>query len=161
MKRAVYVIDASSLIRARESYPFNHFGDLWEQLELLIKHGRLRAPEQVREELDSGQDDLKKWARSQKPLFAPTDEALQNALRQIGERLPAFIAPPGRTKNYADPWVVALALQLGAAVITEEKGKGLGPGAVKVPDACKHFGLHHSRFQGLFAAENWTFRLER
>lgn len=161
MKRAIYVLDANSLIAAWDHYPQNHFGDLWGQLEVLIKHGRLRSPDQVLEELDAGDDALKQWAKGHRQLFHSADAPVQRSLQEVGQKLPDFVTGKGRSTNYADPWVVALARHLDATVVTEEKGKGLGPGAIKIPAACRAFGIRHSRFRGLFAAENWTFRLER
>ncbi len=158
MTTARYVIDANSLIQAWAVYPENHFPDLWAQLERLIAKKRLQSPAAVRDELDAGSDQLKKWAKQQKDFFVEHDEPLQTALRTVTS-MPGFVHPVGR-RNYADPWVVALGKQLGAIVITEEKGKGYAQGALKVPDMCKQLQVRHSRFQGLFASENWTFKLK-
>ncbi|MER2559916.1 MAG: DUF4411 family protein [Myxococcaceae bacterium] len=157
MTTARYVIDANSLIQAWAVYPENHFPDLWAQLERLIAKKRLQSPAAVRDELDAGSDQLKKWARQQKDFFVEHDEAVQKALRTV-MAIPGFVQPAGR-RNYADPWLVALGKHLGAVVITEEKGKGHTHGALKVPDMCRALQVHHSRFQGLFASENWTFKL--
>lgn len=159
MKKATYVVDSSSLIQAWEVYPENQFGDLWAQLEALIEQGRMRAPEDVRLELAAGADPLTKWAKAHKDLFYPTDERLLREMREVS-KLPGFVVTTGR-KNMADPWVVALARVRESVVITEEKGKGTGPGVVKIPDACKHFNLQHSRIQGLFARENWIFKITK
>ncbi len=154
-----YVIDANSLIQAWQVYPENHFPDLWAQLERLITKKRLQSPSAVRDELDAGSDQLKQWAKSQTGFFVEDSEALQTVLRSV-TALPDFVHPVGR-RNYADPWVVALGRHLGATVLTEEKGKGYAQGALKVPDMCRLLNVQHSRFQGLFASESWTFTLKK
>jgi hypothetical protein len=160
VKKRRYVIDANSLIQAWRSYPENHFSDLWERLEHLMTTDRLNSPELVGDELDAGDDALKKWVKQRNGFFKAIDEEQQQLLSAATRAFPSLGKSPGR-KNLADPWVVVLAQQLSATVITEEKGKGYGPGSVKIPDVCKHFNLLHGRFTGLFAAENWSFRLHQ
>lgn len=60
--QAVYSFDASSLIEAYHTYPFDRFPTLWEKLEALIKDDRLKMFELVFD--DEVKDvEIKEWCR--------------------------------------------------------------------------------------------------
>ena len=75
---------------------------------------------------------------------------------------PALVNPT-KAGREADPFVVAMALLLEEAggmfaptvvVVSQEKQN---PGKVKIPDACKHYGIEHLRARDIVVREDCHF----
>ena len=54
----------------------------------------------------------------------------------------------------ADPFIIARAHVIGAAVVTLE---GEPPNGAKIPNICRHFGIPCMSLEGFMEAEDWTF----
>ena len=156
---AGFVIDTSSLIRLSRENPRPRYPKIWDRAEDLIEKGLLRAPREVRLQLERGDDELAVWAKARVELFIDPNEAQTLRLEEILRRFPALI-DPDRTSPFADPWVVALALYLNSpessvprdswSVVAEEQPKGSG--STKIPDVCVAFGLEYVNLIGLFSS---------
>lgn len=134
-----FSFDTSALIEPwTRRYPPDVFPQIWQWLEYCIQEGTISAVDEVRHEILRQEDDLAAWAKTQAHLFAPADEAVQQALRRVLEVFPN-LADHERDRSGADPWVVAHALANGLSVVTyETRGKQNKP---KIPNACDHFGV--------------------
>jgi len=156
---ARFVIDTSSLIRLSRENPRPRYPKIWDRVEELSEKGLLRAPREVRLELERGDDDLTEWAKARFELFVDPDKAQTQRLEEILRRFPALV-DPDRTSPFADRWVVALALHGKAPesdapqdswiVVAEEQPKG--PGSTKIPDICAAFGIECINRIGLFSS---------
>ena len=73
----IYCVDTSSFIEMKESYPNDIFPNLWENIEKLCKNGRLIDPDEVKKEIEKGDDDLKKWIKRKniKKIFIESNES--------------------------------------------------------------------------------------
>jgi predicted nucleic acid-binding protein len=148
-----YSIDTSALITAwRFHYPPVRFPSIWRSLEGLIRSGDLRASPMVLAELKRGEDDLYEWACRQTDLFVVPDDEEQELMRAI---VPGLVKP-GEDRINADPFVVALAMRHGLAVVTQEKAKGPG-GQPTIPNVCAARGIRCFDILGLFEDCGWTF----
>lgn len=156
---ARFVIDTSSLIRLSRENPRPRYPKIWDRVEELIEKGFLRAPREVRLELERGDDELADWAKGRLEFFVDPDKAQTRCLEEILRSFPALV-DPDRTSPFADPWVVALALCWKSAVsntpedswivVAEEQPKGTG--STKIPDICAAFGLECINLIGLFSS---------
>lgn len=156
---ARFVIDTSSLIRLSRENPRSRYPKIWDRVEELIEKGLLRAPREVRLELERGDDELTEWAKARSELFVDPDKAQTQWLEEILRRFQALV-DPDRTSPFADPWVVALVLYLNSPehsvpenpwiVVAEEQPKGTG--STKIPDICAAFGLECINLIGLFSS---------
>ncbi len=156
---ARFVIDTSSLIRLSRENPRPRYPKIWDRVEELIEKGLLRAPREVRLELERGDDELTEWAEARFDLFVDPDKAQTRCLEEILRRFPALV-DPDRTSPFADPWVVALALHWNAEesdapedswiVVAEEQPRGTG--STKIPDICAAFGIECINLIGLFSS---------
>jgi len=159
----IYVIDSSALIDLRRDYPRKTFGKLWQRFADLAGAGRLIAPEEVRHEIGRRDDELKEWAASVDGLFVAPDDDFMACLSRVVAECPYLV---NLARRYAaDPWVVALALQMqeaeagkmfrAACHVVSHEVKAPQPGPLRIPDACDHFGLSHIRLVRIFEIEDW------
>ena len=114
-------MDTSSFVAAwREKYPIDVFPSFWEQLDLWAQESRLVSPDEVLRELEKREDGLWAWARQRAYLFRPLDSDVEEQLKIILSRYPRLV-DENEDKPNADPFVIALALVVGAVVVTEER----------------------------------------
>jgi hypothetical protein len=149
-----YCVDTSALIAAwSERYPIRRVPPFWERMDVLIKEGRLLAPEEVRLEITKKSDGLHGWVSERREMFVDLEEPIQARAKEILRAFPWLLKNvPG--KSPADPFVIALALERGLTVITEE-----APGGEKkprIPFVCEKMGLQCVNLIGLLDAEDWV-----
>lgn len=132
----VYCIDTSAVIRSwNEAYPIAHFPTFWQHIGELVAAGRLIAPIEVREELKRIDDGLGKWLGTHKTMFVAIDEAIQIRQKAILAKHKRLVDT--RKEHFAaDPWVIALALERNAVLVTEERPTG-SPSKPNIPDVCR------------------------
>lgn len=152
---ALYCIDSSSMIYAwTEGYRPAFAKIFWASLSSDIDVGTVIAPDEVKREISSKDDGLKGWAKQHSQLFVPIDEEQQLIVREILERHP-YIAKKHKMAHHADPWVIALAKQKGAVVVTEEKhGSPSKPG---IPRVCEEFEVTYRTLADMIEARGWEF----
>ncbi|GBD03457.1 hypothetical protein HRbin19_00743 [bacterium HR19] len=147
-KEEIYCIDASSIINLfRHSglryspYPEDIFPGLWEKLEKLIKTGRLisLSHNTVLKEVRERDDEAKKWCEKHKKIFKDIDDCQISKIEDIKTQYSkrhweAEINRKGR--EWADPWVIALAICEEALIISDEKNA-----PDRIPYIANHFGI--------------------
>ncbi|MGH9155349.1 MAG: DUF4411 family protein [Acidimicrobiales bacterium] len=151
-----YVFDTSALITAwTEQYPPDTFPALWDSMDGLVQHGRLKAPEEVLKELKSQDDVLHGWVTARTgQMVVPTSRAVMlevSAILADHEHLTK--TGPGRGK--ADPFVIALAAQSGCPVVTQERGGTASK--PKIPYVCGQRGVPCMNVLAVLRAEGWSF----
>ena len=165
MSGHLYCIDTSSLIDLK-LYPRDLFGPLWVFLEEIIAAERLIAPNEVLRELEKGDDEIYKWALTQKKAFVDLTPELGTVLSEVLTDIPELAKTIAiRPGPYADPLVVALALlrvRSGASkctVVTQERIGGVG--SVKIPNLCSRYGISPVVLLDMVRLEGLTFELKR
>jgi hypothetical protein len=134
-----YIIDASTWITAGRRHPPDIFVALWQRLDAGIKDGSLRSPEEVRHELERGEDNLAQELRKRGDVFVLLDAAQMTAVREVQAQTP--LAVDEGERNRADAFVVALARTVNGTVVTGERPRRAATAPHKIPDACQHFGV--------------------
>jgi hypothetical protein len=158
---AIYCADTSALIDLRRRYPPKVFGALWTEVERLINRGRLIAPREVLRELQRGDDEMYKWAKTHERMFVDLDEEQMALVREIQGAFPRWIDHEADAP-IADPFVIALARRqtlLNAGdprVVVSHENPG-GPGATRIPNVCERYGIEHLQLVDLFIREGWSF----
>ena len=143
----IYSVDTSVLIEAwRRRFPPDVLPVVWRRLEGLVSDGVLIATEEVYLELQQKDDEVTAWARARESMFVPLDEAIQLKAREILAAHPRLVGQ-NKTRNRADPFVIALGALKGCPVVTEEQSK---PTAPKIPDVCAALGVRCMNLIDLF-----------
>lgn len=156
----VYSIDTNSLMdwQAR-FYPTDVFVSLVGRMDGLIASGQLVAAELVYEETGAvGPAGLIEWARNHKGIFVPTADLLTDALA-IQNQFPGLRDPKAEYEE-ADAYVIALARQRDAIVVTQETSaaeKTRPRRSHFIPDVCRELGIPCISLLGMMRKEGWTF----
>src|SRR5262245_60863015 len=132
-----YCWDTSAWIHSwvRTSPP-DIFVSLWERLDAAIGTGDILSPDEVLVELERQEGDtLLAWVRYRREgLIAPLTADIQTHVGSIGAAFPPFVAGDEDT-NFADPWVIGLAMAQGLTVVTQERRPG-SPDSPTIPRVC-------------------------
>lgn len=157
---AIYAIDTSSLMDwYARYYPTDTFPGILQAIEGLISAERLAAPGLVKEEIEAvGPTGLKEWVGDHPALIVPTGEVLAAAVAIQNQF--AGLRDPKAEYEEADAYVIALAQQRGAVVVTQET-----PASEKrnpkrthyIPDVCRELGIASVSLLGLMRREQWRF----
>jgi hypothetical protein len=152
---AIYSVDSSALIHGwRRVYRPKNFGSVWEQMDTLIKHGRLRSSIEVYNELEKKDDEIFKWCRDRKEaMFVEIDDDVQRHVARIMKSYPRLV-DTAKGRSGADPFVIALAATAKPTmvVVTEEH-----PGKTKIPDVCNAEKIDCCGLADLIEREDWKF----
>lgn len=152
----LYCIDTSAFIHAWNSYPPRIFPCLWRALEGYVEQERLLAPTMVYDEfvkavhLGKDMDPSFHWLKSRKAkLFRKPAASVQSIQQAIVRRHPSWALIEG---NDADPWVIALAEDRQAIVVSNESWpKQNEP---KIPSVCQERGVEHHTFLKFIVKED-------
>ena len=101
------------------------------------------------------EDDLFKWAKSQKKLFHVLDAETQVALREVMAQFPRLVNTQ-KERSTADPVVIALARVKSFAVITGEKAAG-NDARPRIPNVCDFYSVRHLTLPELIRERRWRF----
>ena len=153
----LYVIDTCAILDwLRRYYPKDVFPVLWHKLNSLITSRRMISPYEVFKEIEIGDDWILEWANQHKYMFLSPSANEQKYVSTIiiGNKIKA----PKRKRSglWADPWVVALAWDRQAIVVTGEQPAGSSPPS-KIPDMCRILGIECTDLLGMMRREKWTF----
>lgn len=156
-----FVIDASSLIDLNKFNPLDIYEKPWEKLEKLIDDGMLFSSIEVFKELVRKDDILADWIKKHKKMFKPITKKQTETVSQILRKYPSIINV--KKENAADPWVIALAVELSEQktlvtvkwlVVTEEQKRG---NRVRIPLICEDYNIDYLKIFDMFRRKGWKF----
>lgn len=154
-----YVVDACTIIDlARRKFPQHIFEAVHAKIEELIKQGLLVSPQEVYNELARQRaevDPTLDWADAHKPIFKDITESQDACLAKIMGDFPNFVKVHSEDFD-ADPIIVALAMDRGWKVVTEET-RSKTPQKVKIPDVCSHYDIPCMNMFEFFEDNGWKF----
>ena len=165
----LYCADSSALIDLhRRLYPRRHFPSLWDQLDALVRSGRLMICEEVFRELDVSDDELITWLKRNKRIIRSYDALQESYVTKVLAEFPELVDVTRPTGVDADAFVVGLALAeteraqldlFGRAVrVVCHEGANRPKGKKSnIPRACQHYGLTVWTMLDLISAEDWVF----
>jgi len=119
-----YCLDANVLIQAwRTYYSPRLCTDYWLVLDELGNQYRIFIVQEVFDEIDRIEDGLKEWLKESRIPIRKTDDAVGVCLKTIysAHEEHRKLVDNTRNRSLADPWIIAHALNEGAAVVTKEE----------------------------------------
>ena len=153
----MYVVDTSSLIDLQENYPRNIFPKVWTNFESLIQGGNIVAPIEVFREISPSNTVLHRWCMNYRRIFHQNNQTIINFVAEIMRDFPNLV-DPNKMGPVADPFIIALARQLGGRqldvpiIITQEKNR-----PNKIPHVANSYNITSMDLLDFFNNENWQF----
>ena len=159
----VYVFDTSSFIVLSHYYN-DRFPSLWKRINDEVKFGRIISVKEVFNEIESygPETNLKTWVRENKKIFYPmTGEAGEESqiVSDIFREYPKFqnmISQKSlqQGRPVADPVIVAKAIHIKGAVVSEETFQKDG---IKIPNLCQIQKISCFKLKEFMEKQNWKF----
>lgn len=146
-----YVLDSSSIIAGHtELYKADTFPDIWINQKNLILNNRIYIPAEVRDEVNNRIDDASDWLDETAGAgFNPTptqDESVNVRWVSLAREYPSMATG-------ADLWVIAWALELQAAAVSQEAPNRRN----RIPMVITENGGTGINLSGLIYREGWRF----
>jgi Domain of unknown function (DUF4411) len=146
-----YLLDANIFIEAHmRYYPFDIGPGFWDALLAHHDKKRIFSIQQVKDELDEGDDRLTQWANDTAPktFFKKTaDKAVVDWYKKIVQwvtQQPQFTAEAqAQFASVADGWLIAYAKSNGLVVVTHEKPSAQVKARVPIPNVCDEFKVEY------------------
>lgn len=140
-----YCLDTNFFIEAWNKYYSPEFcSGYWEIIDELAKQGIVFITQEVKKEIDKGDDNLKKWLKDKHYIVKPIDENVQLNLKKIyaKDKSHQYLANNVKNRSIADPWVIAHAMSENAVVVTKEYlSTSKNPQKIKIPDVCENMNV--------------------
>jgi hypothetical protein len=139
----VFCLDTSFLVNGwQKQYSPDVFPVIWDELDKLMRQGRLSSCDEVYRDLEKQDDGLFAWAKVHRSIFCTPEKRTLESLKVILEAFPNYSAVGGKISR-SDPWIIAHARTVGGIVVTDEisaprQRKTLPP---KMPDTCDALGI--------------------
>lgn len=162
MSKAIYVIDASSLIDLGQRYWPSVFPGLWSQLDEYMQSGSMVVPYMVAIEVFKGDDNLSQWLNARQNAIADICEVQEALMEEIMAKYD-FLVKKTDSYTVADPFVVAYARMRhdgsnlndeAIAVITSESPL---PHKKRIPFVCSEYKLDSVSLRQFFEREGMSF----
>jgi Domain of unknown function (DUF4411) len=150
----IYSVDTSALIDGLERYyPEATFPAIWTRVDALISAGRFLISEEVFVEASAVDAPVKEWCSTRRhAIVVPTDATIATHVAGIASDFPTWGA---QGRNQADPFVIAVAIERRATVVTgEQRGTAQHP---KIPYVCDLREVPCITFLDLLQTEGWVF----
>jgi hypothetical protein len=162
--RRIYCADTNILIGLSRYYPENIFPSLWANLDVLVTSGRFLVPEQVVRE--NKHAPTAQWLAQRAQIICPFDAACNQCLLTIMAALPNFV-DASKTGDDADQFLDALAMAENqrlhgspagsVAVLSDERSRRGSETRLRIPDACRYFGIDCYTLFRFMEVEGWRF----
>ena len=143
-----YLLDSNTLIEAKNRYyQMRVCPGYWAWIARNQAVGELASVRSVGDELRRGNDELADWARANGELFlSESDDATQTSFAEVAQHVAEQTERmrPGALDEFlggADPWLIAKARVMGAAVVTHEQFHPDARRKFLIPNVCRHFGV--------------------
>jgi hypothetical protein len=153
-----YILDTNIVIDiTRRIYPPRLRDEAREICERLLKQGSLVSHREVLLELEVGakQGDVPlAWARAHAAIFVEVTDAQETYASEVLGEHPDLVDPK-KTGPDADPWLVALALEIGGVVVTGDGSTGRS-GKKQVKDVCEAVGVRCISVDEFLSENGWS-----
>lgn len=168
-EKTIYCIDTSVFLQLHFINKIIPIPDVWDEFDVFFNENKIISHEFVFEEFyskTSKNDFIKTWISNKKSHFYKITERQIELVPQILEKFPKLI-DPNKENNQADPWLIALAIEIieepnlfenkNVVLVSQEKLSS----NIKIPAACKAFGVPHINLETFFEENGWKLGLKK
>lgn len=142
------LLDANVFITAKNTYyGLDLVPAFWSWLEVRAAAGEIASTDLLYDELKNGNDELAEWVKARRDLIFHVDSSSAAVAAHVAA-LGAWAQNEGYRQHViedfmdcADPFLVAVAAEVGYTVVTQETPAGAKRKKVKIPDACAHLAV--------------------
>jgi hypothetical protein len=148
-----YLLDANFFIEAhRKSYPLDVFPSYWEEIHKMAELEQICSIDKVKAELYRNDDALKTWCLTNltADFFKDSDDAIGEYRQVVGWAYSKRGNPYSQSAldlfmqaDEADAFLVAFAQKHQLTLVTSEVSAPNSRKNIKIPDACRPFGIPH------------------
>jgi hypothetical protein len=153
-----YILDTNIVIDVtRRIYPQRLRDEAREICERLMNDGSLVSHKEVLLELKAGAkpgDVPLAWAQAHSAIFLEVTEAQESHLAAVLADHPDLVDPK-KTGPDADPFLVALALEIGGVVVSGDGSTGRS-GKKQVKDVCDSYGIRCIGVDEFLSVNGWS-----
>ena len=142
-------------------YYQSQFPALWERVNAFVKSEKILSVKEVLNELYAfrGETELITWTKQNKILFQPMNEKEGQIISHIFQKYPKFQDMISKQKilkgrPVADPFVVAKALEVKGAVVSEESFK---ENRMDIPNLCHIMNVQCVKLKDFMQKEDLKF----
>ena len=137
-----FCFDTSFIVRLFETFPRSIHTVLWDKIEAAIK-GRCHIICEVEAELKVKFEEYYEWCVEQKIPVWEIDEDCLHKAREVIKQYPTWIKPKTTDLYFADPFLIAHALQNDCMIICAEKSEDPAKHTKepKIPDVCVFYKI--------------------
>ncbi len=159
----MYLLDANVFITAKNvHYGFDFVPAFWDWIDAESASGKVLSIAPIKRELDAGSDELSVWADARKPLFVEVDAATAPSFAALTAWVASSEYTAAAQSTFlanADYQVVAYAHAHKHVVVTHEKPEPNSYKRIKIPDACRAFGVAYVNPFQMLRSQNAVFVL--
>jgi len=161
-----YIIDANTFMEAaRGYYSFDFAKPFWSKLPIYAANRQILSLDKVLDEINKGDDELKKWANSSfKSYFmdSQTSQVIQVYADLVnwadGQRQYHQTAKDQFMEDdNADAWIIAFAKAHNCILITDEKSNPASQKRVLIPDVCDAFRVPYTDVFSMLRSLGFSF----
>jgi len=167
MSAVQYLLDANVFIEAKKRYyGFSICPGFWEALVWHHGDGSVWSIDRVKDEIAGFSDDLSDWVRDEVPNAAFCSTNTPEVMQYYGDVIRWAMADPQYNQGakaefakakVADAWLVAYAAANGMTLVTHETFDEHIKRRVKIPNACRQFGVPYIDTFDMLAALSCEF----
>ena len=143
----LYLLDANVLITANHTYyPLDRVPEFWDWLVDCANQGYVKLPVEMYEEIDKGDDDLRRWVRGNRAALLLDEEVDAGMVEEVTVSGYAPDLDDEEVERVgADPFLIAHAFrerQQRVVVTTEVSKARLRRANRRIPDVCRDLRVH-------------------
>ena len=151
-----FCIDTCSLLTANHKYNMDTFPSIWQKIDAAITGGDILLCDFVIDELEKKNDQVYQRYKNKCNFPISANSTVLEIAKEITQKFPTLIDTT-REDEQADPYLIALAENQSASIVTEEKAIGVGSQRVKIPNVCAKRNIDCCDFLAMMQKFGWTF----
>lgn len=135
---SIYVLDTNFFVQRWTYYNPKYTSNYWEIIAQLGKAGSVIVPDEVYNEIDKKEDQIKEYLNRYSDFRVYPNRNVQEYVKDLlSHPKHKALIEEKKGRSLGDPWVIAHAQDVNGTVVTKEVGKR----GLRIPDVCDELGV--------------------